>query len=161
MSLYIANEFKRFRSERKEKHELYRQLNMTQEQIDALDEFDTKEFLSAIRYNRHTQPLITEDYSEDSENRHVLYQKFGEVLTVELDLPSCEKYEWLDDIDSLALLKRLHSLPSEDLDILNAYVFEGKTQTEIAEKMNVSQQAIQKRIARIIKNLGISRIKKI
>ena len=101
--------------------------------------------------------MITEDYSEDSEDQHVLYKKFGDALSVEIEQPSLAKYRWLDEIDSLALLKRLHSLPSEDLDILDAYVFEGKTQKEIAEKMNVSQQAIQKRIARIKKSIGISK----
>ena len=50
MAINFGAEYKRFEKEMAKKHELYAQLGMSQEQIDALDEFDKEEFLSDNTY---------------------------------------------------------------------------------------------------------------
>jgi len=57
MAFSYASAYKKFRNELEKKHELYRQLEMTDEQIEALDSFDTREFLSDCVYRFHTQSL--------------------------------------------------------------------------------------------------------
>lgn len=68
MAINFGAEYKRFEKEMAKKHELYAQLGMSQEQIDALDEFDKEEFLSDNTYKRHVQSLSID---EDSGNPEV------------------------------------------------------------------------------------------
>ena len=65
-----------------------------------------------------------------------------------------EKCDWLEDITSLELKRKLLSLSPKDLAILDLYVFEEKTQQEVAKEMQLSQQAIQKRLKKITGILG-------
>ena len=52
MAINFGAEYRRFNKEMEKKHRLYAQLEMTQEQIDALDAFDKEEFLSNNNYCR-------------------------------------------------------------------------------------------------------------
>ena len=60
----------------------------------------------------------------------------------------------LEDITSPELKRKLRSLSPKDLAILDLYVFEEKTQQEVAKEMQLSQQAIQKRLKKIAEILG-------
>lgn len=84
MAINFGAEYKRFEKEMAKKHELYAKLGMTQEQINALDEFDKAEFLSDNTYKRHVQSLSIDEASENPEDLHPLFKKFGDVLSVEL-----------------------------------------------------------------------------
>lgn len=121
MAINFGAEYKRFKKEMEKKHELYTQLGMSQEQIDALEEFDKEEFLSNNTYKRHVQSLSIDEDSDNPENLRLLFKKFGDVLSVELKAISRDKYAWLDDISSLSLLEKLLSLSEDDLDLLDAY----------------------------------------
>ena len=57
MAINFGAEYRRFNEEMEKKHQLYTQLGMTQEQIDALDAFDKEEFLSNNNYKRHVLSL--------------------------------------------------------------------------------------------------------
>lgn len=149
MAINFGAEYKRFEKEMEKKHALYAQLGMSQEQIDALDTFDKEEFLSNNTYRRHVQSLSIDDDSENPEDMHPLFKKFGDVLSVELKITFRDRYGWLDDITSPELLKKLLSLSPEDLDLLDAYVFGEKTQQEIAADKGISQKNISKKLNRI------------
>lgn len=154
MAINFGREYKQFRKEMKKRHELYEQLAMKQEQIDALDAFDKEEFLSNITYMRHAQSFTLSEDSDNSEDMHPLYGKFGDVLTVNINLSLRGRYEWLDEISSASLLKKLLSLSPDDLDILDASVFGEKTQKEIAASKGISQKNISKKLNRIKKFLA-------
>lgn len=121
MAINFGAEYKRFEKEMAKKHELYAQLGMSQEQIDALDEFDKEEFLSDNTYKRHVQSLSIDEDSENPEDLHPLFKKFGDVLSVELKVTFRDKYAWLDEISSPELTRKLLSLAPEDLELLDAY----------------------------------------
>ena len=161
MAINFGKEYRRFAVEMKKKHKLYTQLNMSQEQIDALDEFDREEFLSNIRYMRRALPMCIDGNPDTQEELLPLYQKFGDVLTVELKLTFREKCDWLEDITSAGLKKKLLSLSPRDLEILDFYVFEENTQKEIAEKLGITQQAVQKRLKKITEVLAAEQEEKI
>ena len=148
MAINFGAEYRRFNKEMEKKHRLYAQLEMTQEQIDALDAFDKEEFLSNNNYKRHVLSL------DIDENQPLLYRKFGDALSVELKVTFREKCDWLEDITSPELKRKLLSLSPKDLAILDLYVFEEKTQQEVAKEMQLSQQAIQKRLKKITGILG-------
>lgn len=123
MGINFGTEYKRFKREMEQKHKLYTKLGMSQEQIDALDEFDKEEFLSDNTYKRHVQSLSVDIDSEAAEDMHPLFKKFGDALSVELKVKFRDKYAWLDDISSQTLHEKLLLLSEDDLDILDAYVF--------------------------------------
>ena len=149
MAINFGTEYKRFRTEMKKKHELYAQLGMSREQIDALDEFDKEEFLSNNNYKRHIQSLSIDEDSEYPDDLHPLLQRFIDVLAVELKVTFRDKYAWIDEISSPTLQKKLLSLSDSDLDILDAHVFGEKTQVEIAKEIGISQKNVSKKLKRI------------
>lgn len=149
MAINFGAEYKRFEKEMAKKHELYAQLGMSQEQIDALDEFDKEEFLSDNTYKRHVQSLSIDEDSGNPEDLHPLFRKFGDVLSVELKVTFRDKYAWLDEISSPELIGKLLSLAPEDLELLDAYVFGEKTQVELAKTNGISQKNISKKLNRI------------
>lgn len=154
MAISFAKEYKRFEKELAKKHLMYSQLGMSQEQIDALDEFDREEFLSNNTYRRHTQPLTIDADSENPEDLHPLLKKFGDVLSVNLEVTFRDEFAWLDEISSPDLLEKLLSLSEEDLWILDAYVFGEKTYQEIGKETTGTPQSIYKKIHRIMRDLG-------
>ncbi len=149
MAINFGAEYKRFEKEMAKKHELYAKLGMTQEQINALDEFDKAEFLSDNTYKRHVQSLSIDEASENPEDLHPLFKKFGDVLSVELKVTFRDKYAWLDEITSPELTKKLLSLAPDDLELLDAYIFGEETQVQIAKKKGISQKNISKKLDRI------------
>lgn len=157
MALSFSKEYALYKKKLAEKHELYQSLGMSQEQIDALDEFDKEEFLSNNTYKRHNHSLTIVADLDIPEDMHPLFKRFGDVLTTEIRQSHRDDYPWLDEIESSALLKKILSLPQEDLDLLNAYVFEGNKQKEIASKLKVSQKTISKRLKRIAGKLGVKK----
>lgn len=154
MAINFGAEYRRFNEEMEKKHQLYTQLGMTQGQIDALDAFDKEEFLSNNNYKRHVLSLDIDENTDAPENQPLLYRKFGDVLSVELKVTFRERCDWLEDITSPKLKRKLLSLSPKDLAILDFYVFEEKTQQEVAKEMKLSQQAIQKRLKKITEILG-------
>ena len=101
MAINFGAEYRRFNKEMEKKHRLYAQLEMTQEQIDALDAFDKEEFLSNNNYKRHVLSLDIDENTDAPEDQPLLYRKFGDALSVELKVTFREKCDWLEDITSL------------------------------------------------------------
>ena len=134
MAINFGAEYRRFNKEMEKKHRLYAQLEMTQEQIDALDAFDKEEFLSNNNYKRHVLSLDIDENTDAPEDQPLLYRKFGDALSVELKVTFREKCDWLEDITSPELKRKLLSLSPKDLAILDLYVFEEKTQQEVAKQ---------------------------
>lgn len=122
---------------------------MSREQIDALDKLDKEEFLSNNNYKRHIQSLSVDEGSGYPEDLHPLFQRFKDVLSVELKVTFRDKYAWIDEISSQALQEKLLSLSESDLDILDAHVFGEKTQVEIAKEKGISQKNVSKKLKRI------------
>lgn len=150
MSFSYASAYKKYAAEKKKKHALYKELGMTDEQIEAIDEFDDREFRAECVYRFHMQPLDIPEESEFDDGQNPLYHAFGDILSVEMEFAHSEKYGWLQEIDSPELLNRLLELSEEDLSLLTAFFLEGKTQTTIAKEKGIAQKNICKKLKRII-----------
>jgi len=96
-----------------------------------------QEFLSERRYREHTQAF-------DVKNLPVS----------RTDNSSC--LLWVEEVDDPALVERLKVLSQKNLEVLTLYMLEGYSQIEIASRLNLSQQNISRRIARLKKHLNIS-----
>lgn len=78
----------------------------------------------------------------------------GEKIFVDLSGDAAEIVERRIILDKLRLAVSM--LPEEEKELLKVYFYDGKSQTELAERFRISQQAVSKRISKIcvkLKNL--------
>lgn len=154
MSFSYASAYKKHAKEKEKKHALYKELNMTDEQIKAIDEFDDREFRSDCVYRFHTQPLDIPDESDFDDGQNPLYKEFGDVLSVEMKLTFSGKHGWLQEISSPELLEKLQGLSDAQLDIVEAYVFDERTLLDIGNELHLTKQGVHWNLEKIRKKLG-------
>ena len=155
MSWNNAYERKKFESKQKKQAEEYRALGMTEEQIQAMYEFDLEQFNSERRYREHTQAFIPDafDEDEDDDEKLSIFEKFKDVLTTSIeDLGNKSRYWWVEEIDDSDMVKKIKSLSEKDLEILTLMVIDNLKHEDIAEIMGVTVRTIERKKARF-KNL--------
>ena len=152
MSWNDGYERRRFEARQKKQAEEYRALGMTEEQIQAMYEFDLEQYKSDRRHYSHTQSFIPDDFdeSEDDDEKLSIFEKFKDVLTTTIENSSDKsRYWWVEDIEDAELSRRIKSLSTDDIELITLYVFDGYTQDEIAIQLSCTKQNIQKKIRRI------------
>ena len=138
-----------FEKEQARKREEYLAAGMTEEQIQVLRSCDEEWYRSRRREARHTQRLNITAFDEDDgddETKNPLLKKFLHSFSVEDKHWENERFAWLEEIVDKQLYQAVISLSEKDKQILTLLVFDGFNQTEIAEQLGVSQQAISKKI---------------
>ena len=156
MSWNNAYETRKFEAKQKKQAEEYSALGMTEEQIQAMYEFDLEQFNSERRYREHTQAFIPDNFDEedDDDEKLSIFEKFKDVLTASIEDSGTEsRYWWVEEIDNHALAKALKNLSQDQIELLTLMVVDGYGQAEIAGIMNVSQSAISQRLTTIKKIL--------
>ena len=99
-------------------------------------------------------------YRKDKRNGIVLYSSLDTPeMTGEEMLPDRNSVSVEDDVELTVLSeqvrKAVDTLPPAQKWLIEALFFEGKTEKEIAQELQVSQQAISKRVRRALLNLKI------
>ena len=151
-----AYERKKFDERQKKQAEEYRALGMTEEQIQAMYEFDLEQFKSERRHRMHTQSLQVEEFEENDadESDNTLLNEFFDELTCTIETSGDKsRYWWIEEIDNPVLVRNIKNLSIEQLELLTLVVIDNYGQAEIAELMKVSQSAISQRLATIKKIL--------
>ena len=143
---------KQFEEKQKKQAEEYRALGMTEEQIQAMYEFDLEQFKSDRNYYSHTQPLTASDFDEgkEDESESTLFLKFFDELVVTID--DCEeksRYWWVDEIGEDDLLSGVRYLTPQQIEIITLIVFENYSQKEAAEKMGIPYRSFKRKIQQI------------
>ena len=149
MAFNFAIAYKKYEQQETQKRAYYARLGMAQSDIDAICAFDKKQFLSDCRYQRRMQSLTAED--EYGDERSPLLVKFADVLTVYQTPSMTERFWWVDEIESPELIQKIKKLTVEELELITMYVFDSLTQKEIAEKLNLTQNAVHKRLKKLLK----------
>ena len=155
MSWNNAYERKKFDERQKKQAEEYRALGMTEEQIQAMYEFDLEQFKSERRHRMHTQPLQVEEFEENDadESDNTLLNEFFDELTCTIETSGDKsRYWWVEEIDDSETVKKIKSLSERDLEILTLMVIDELTHEEIAKIMGVCVRTIERVNARF-KNL--------
>ena len=156
MSWNDGYERKMFAKRQKKQAEEYRALGMTEEQIQAMYEFDLEQFKSERRHRMHTQPLQVEEFEETDadESDNTLLNEFFDELTCTIETSGDKsRYWWVEEIDNPVLIRNIKNLSIEQLELLTLVVIDNYGQAEIAKLMKVSQSAISQRLATIKKIL--------
>ena len=148
-------ETKKFEAKQKKQAEEYRALGMTEEQIQAMYEFDLEQFKSERRNRMHTQQFTSSDFDEGEEDdsESTLFDKFFDELTCTIETSGDKsRYWWIEEIDDSETVKKIRSLSERDLEILTLMVIDELTHEEIAKIMGVCVRTIERVNARF-KNL--------
>ena len=142
-----AYETKKFEAKQKKQAEEYRALGMTEEQIQAIYEFDLEQFKSERRNRMHIQQFTSSDFDEgeDDDSESTLYDKFFDELTCSIEtLGGKSRYWWVEEIDNQKLAERVKMLSEEDLELLTKSIVDGYNQTQLAEIYGIAQKNISK-----------------
>ena len=83
-----------FNAKQKKQAEEYRTLGMTEEQIQAMYEFDLEQFNSERRYREHTQAFIPDDFdeNEDDDEKLSIFEKFKDCQSEICDLTARQAF---------------------------------------------------------------------
>lgn len=156
MSWNDGYERRKFEAKQKKQAEEYRALGMTEEQIQAMYEFDLEQYKSDRRHYSHTQSFIPDDFdeSEDDDEKLSIFEKFKDVLTTTIENSSDKsRYWWIEEIDDPNLVRKIKSLPQDDIELITLLAFDGYSKTEIAKMLGCKPYHITRRLARIEKRI--------
>lgn len=151
-------ERKKFETRMKKQAEEYRAAGMTEEQIQAMYEFDLAQYKSDRRFYSHTQSLEVHEFEDDDEgdeSDNSLLKKFPEALTAtdEDKYFSSTRFGWIESVKNEKLYDYLHDLDDLDLEILTMTVHEGYQLFELSEVLKVPYRTVKFRFAKIKKNI--------
>ena len=152
MSWNNGHRRKQFEEKQKKQAEEYRALGMTEEQIQAMYEFDLEQFRSDRRFYSHTQSFLpdTFDENEDNDEKLSIFELFKDVFTTTIEESEYKsRYWWVDEIGEDDLLVGVRNLNSEQIEILTLIVFENYSQKDAAEKMGIPYRSFKRKIQQI------------
>ena len=152
MSWNDAYERRKFKENQKKQAEEYRALGMTEEQIQAMYEFDLEQFRSDRRFYSHTQSLLpdTFDENEDNDEKLSIFELFKDVFTTTIEEAECKsRYWWIEEINNSELYSIVIGLLNEQIELLTLIYVDRLSQSEVARIFNVSQAAISQRLKKI------------
>lgn len=140
-----------FEREQERKHKEYLAVGMTEEQIQAMREFDERCYNSRRREAEHTQELNMTAFDDggDDEAKNPLYKKFLHNFTVEDKHFDNARFGWIEEIEDKRLYIAVKSLSDADKEILTMLLYDGMKQKDIAEQKGIKKAAISRKIRRL------------
>lgn len=127
--------------------EQYREVGMTEEQIQQMYEFDLAVYRSERIFYTHTQALEINFDDED----------VGEVSNFLLECRAecfrnySNRFWWVDELERLYSVVK--HLSDEEKELITLYVFDGYTQKEIANILHCPKSTLNDRMTRIKKKI--------
>ncbi len=143
-------ERRKFDEEQKRLAKLYREAGMSEEQIEAMYQFDLEEFHSRRRFREHNQQPPQIPLEDDPEGVSPLNEKFLMEMSVLLEQSSERSRNWwIEEIDDPVLADKLKQLPEDARELLTLLVYEQYSQSEVAVFFGIGQRAVSKRLDKI------------
>ncbi len=150
-----GKEHAKFEKEQAELRKHYIELGMTEEQIQAMYDFD-KSYLNLLqREARHTQKLDLGLFDEDEydESKSPLLKKFFNKVSVE-DKYFDDHITWVEELENKEVYYAIKAMSERDRDVLSYLVFDDFTVTQTARRIRVSHQAISKKVKKFQRIFG-------
>lgn len=153
MSWNDRYERKKFERKQVGQAKWFRDLGMTDEQIQEIYASDLREYRDNRIFSIHTQSI---DSLENDESRNGLYKKFVTSTTCSMDMSECSRFEWIEEIENSMLYLAISKLAVQQKELLTLLYIDGYSRVEIAEFFHTSKDAINKRFLRINKRITAS-----
>lgn len=150
-------ERKMFEKKNENQNKEYKTLGMTDEQIQAINEFDYERYKAERIYNLHTQPLDINVFLESDcdESDNALLKKFGDQISTSLeDGEGFSRYWWIEQLDTPELAEAIKVLPEKDIELLTMMAFDNMSQQEIAGYFGVNRVTVATWTSKIRKKLS-------
>jgi len=133
----------------------YAEAGMGQHAIEEMKAYDWEVFKKERTYCNHNQKINEKLFDNGDEiefDKHPILEKYVEAFTCE-DTPFMDrKHGWIEMLDHEEITIFLKASPDK-LEILTEYIFNDKSQSEIATQMGISQGALSQQLKTIRKNL--------
>lgn len=149
MAVNFAHEYKRFEEQQARLRIEYKAAGMSDEQIDMMYKFDKAQLARDLAFTRRTQRLFVEHDDFESENQSALLDKFMDVLSYTMEPDTSKHLWWLEEISNSNLLRAVKQLSSEQIELLDMYVFDALSQTDIARRLGVNQSSVCRQLSKI------------
>lgn len=150
MSWNDGIERKKFMARMKKQAEEYRAAGMTEEQIQAMFEFDLGVYKSDRNFYTHTQQFDTHESNDEGEEMEECFvRQFIDTFTVSNEkeedeyLSGSSRFGWIDTIENPELAKVLRELCPLDKEIITMTVFEGYKLIELEPVLNVPYRTLK------------------
>ncbi len=149
MAVNFAHEYKKFEEQQARLRKEYKDAGMSDEQIDAMYKFDKAQLARDLAYKRRTQSLFTESDDFESETQSALLDKFMDVLSYTMEPDTSKHLWWLEEISDTNLQSAVRKLSLEQIELLDMYVFDSLSQTDIARRLGVNQSSVSRQLTKI------------
>ena len=107
-------ERKKFEEKMAKQASEYRRLGMSEEQIQAMYEYDKAEFNRERREAIHNQPLLGSIEDMEEEGQNPLLLRYSDRLSVELEQDEGDPFWWIDTLENEALIKAVRRLSYQE-----------------------------------------------
>lgn len=107
MSWNDGYERKKFERKQVGQAKRFKDLGMTDEQIQEIYASDLREYRDNRIFSIHTQSI---DSLENDESRNGLYKKFVTSTTCSMDMSECSRFEWIEEIENSVLYLAISKL---------------------------------------------------
>ena len=140
-------ERKKFEERMKKQAKEYRAAGMTEEQIQAMYEFDLAQFKSDRAYYTHTQPLDVCEVNDDGDevDDFFIRQYFDAFATYDDNeiLMKSSRFGWIETIDNPDLADELRKMCLLDKEILTRLAFEGYKLIQLESALRVPYRTLK------------------
>ncbi len=118
-------ERKKFEEKMAKQASEYRRLGMSEDQIQAMYEYDKAEFNRERREAVHNQPLLGSIEDMEEEGQNPLLLRYPDRLSVELEQDEGDPFWWIDTLENEALIKAVRRLSYQEKMLLTLVIIEG------------------------------------
>ena len=147
MSWNDGYERKKFMARMKKQAEEYRAAGMTEEQIQAMYEFDLCVYKSDRNFYSHTQSFDTHESNDEGDEVEDSFvrQFFDDFTTSDEDdyLVSSSRYGWIETIENPKLVEELRNIGWIDKEIITRTVFEGYKLIELETVLDIPYRTLK------------------
>ena len=151
-------ERKKFEERMKKQAMEYRAAGMTEEQIQAMYEFDLARFKSDRAYYTHTQPLDVCEVNEDGDevDDFFIRQYFDAFATYDDNeiLMKSSRFGWIETIENPDLADELRKMCLLDKEILTRLAFEGYKLIQLESALHVPYRTLKYHLSDIKKKIS-------
>lgn len=152
MAIYRGNVRRNFLKTQQKLRRQYEEAGMTEEQINALYEYDLCQMNRDISFAMHTIPL--QSVVENSESSDTSYnRKLAEAFAVQQTPSMTSRFWWLEEIDNPALVAGLMEMSVAELTLIDCLAFSDLTQHETSELLGITQGRVSQQMSVIRKKL--------
>ena len=122
MSWNDGYERKKFERKQVGQAKRFKDLGMTDEQIQEIYALDLREYRNNRIFSIHTQSI---DSLENDESRNGLYKKFVTSTTCSMDMSECSRFEWIEEIENSMLYLAISKLAVQQKELLTLLYIDG------------------------------------